>query len=80
MRRVRHYIRYRNKVLSDIQYLTLLFVNSCSAVVRHQIDVVTVGRSQCNIIIILIGSFGNDLSMLDIGISDIDLVQYRNGS
>jgi hypothetical protein len=29
---------------------------------------------------ILLGSFGNDLSLLDIGISDIDLIQHRNGS
>jgi hypothetical protein len=28
---------------------------------------------------IFYGSLGNDLSILDIGISNIDLVQYRNG-
>jgi hypothetical protein len=28
----------------------------------------------------LLGSFGNDISILDIGISDIELVRYRNGS
>ncbi len=28
----------------------------------------------------LLRSIGNDLSILDIGISDIDLVRYRNGS
>ncbi len=31
-------------------------------------------------IVILLGLFGNDLSILDIGISDIDLVRYRNES
>ncbi len=29
---------------------------------------------------ILLGSFGNDSSILDIGISDNDFVSYRNGS
>jgi hypothetical protein len=28
----------------------------------------------------LLGSIGKDLSILDIKISDIDLVRYRNGS
>jgi hypothetical protein len=28
----------------------------------------------------VLGSFKNNFSLLDIGISDIDLVRYRNGS
>jgi hypothetical protein len=83
-RRVRYYIGYRNKPLSDIQYPTSTFVNPRSAVVSCQIFVMKdVGlkperKMVCQII--LLGSLRNDLSILDIGISDIDLVRYRNGS
>ncbi len=82
-RRVRHYIGYRNKLLTDIRYPTILFVNSCSAVVGCQIFVMKVLSSnpERNMMsqINLLGSLGNDLSILDIGISDIYLVRYRNG-
>ncbi len=83
-RRVQYYIRYRNKPLSDIWYLTTKFVNPCSAVVRRQkLDLKTEGSKPVRKIIfqrILLWSFGNDSSILDIRISDIDLVLYRNGS
>ncbi len=83
-RRVRHYTGYRNKLLSDIRYPTLTLENPRSAVLSFQILVLKVVGSQaerkivCKII--LLGSLGNDLSILDIGISDTDLVRYRNGS
>ncbi len=83
VRIVRHYIGYLKKVMSDIRYPTLMFVNSRSAVVRQQILDMTLVRNQWHTNIInriSIESFGNNLSILDIGISDIDLVQYQNGS
>ncbi len=79
-RRVRHNIEYRNKLLSDIRYPT--FIIPRSAVVSYQTIVRKVvglkpGRKIMRHIFLL-GSLGNDLSILDIGISDIDLVRYRN--
>ncbi len=56
----------------------------CSAVVRCQLLCLKVEGSKpkrkmkCQII--LLGSLGNDLSILDIGMYDIDLVRYQNGS
>ncbi len=82
--KVQHYIRYQNKLLSHIRYPTLLLGNPCSAVVSCLILVMKVVSSnsvrklmcQLNLLV----SKGNDLSIMDIGISDIDLVRYRNGS
>jgi hypothetical protein len=83
-RRVRHYIGYRNKLLSDIRYPTLTFVNPCSAVVSCRIFGMKVVGSKPERKLIwkinLLGTLGNVLLILDIGISDIDLVRYRNGS
>jgi hypothetical protein len=80
-RRVRNYIGYRNKLLSDIQYPN---INLCSAVVSCQMLGMEVRRSKpvrkLMGLIILLGSIGKKWSILDIGISDIDLVRYRNGS
>ncbi len=83
-RRVQHYIGYRNKLLSYIPYPTLKFVNPRSAVVRSYehdrkaMSLKLVSKFICNSI--FLGPLRNDLSILDIGISDIDLVRYRNGS
>ncbi len=82
--KVRHYIGYRNKLLSDIRYPTSILGNPRNAVISCQILIMKVESSksvrrmkrQFN----LLGSIGNDLSILDIWISDIDLVRYRNGS
>ncbi len=67
VRRVRYYIRYRNKLLSDIRYPTSIFVNPRSAVVWClNIDIQTVGSIQESWIIIdriFLGSIGNDLSI-----------------
>ncbi len=41
-RRVRHYIGYQNKLLSDIRYPTFTFVNPCSAVESCRIFVMKV--------------------------------------
>ncbi len=63
-RRVRHYIRYWNELLSDIRYPTSTFVNPRSVVVSCQIIVMKVVRSKlgrkmkCQIN--LLGSLGND--------------------
>jgi hypothetical protein len=82
--KVRHYIGYRNKLLSNIRHSTSTFGNPRSAVVSCQILVTKVISSKpvrkmmCQFN--LLWSIGNDLSILDIGISDIDLVRYRNGS
>ncbi len=82
-RRVRHYIGYWNKLLCDIRYPTSTFVYPGSAVVVCQVrlegpefETRAEMISQFN----LQGSLGNNPSILDIGISDIDLVRYRNGS
>jgi hypothetical protein len=81
---VRHYIGYRNKLLSNIRYPTLLFGNPRSAVVSCLPLLMKVVNSKpvrkIMYQVYLLGSIGNDLSILDIGISDIDLVRYRNGS
>jgi hypothetical protein len=37
-------------------------------------------KRKLTVLKILLGSFGNDLSILDVGISDIELVRYPNGS
>jgi hypothetical protein len=62
VRRVRHYIGNRNKLLSDISYPTPTFVNHRSAVLRHQILAIKVVSSKPvgeNIIARnLVGSFG----------------------
>jgi hypothetical protein len=59
-------------------------MNLHSAVVRRQIsDRKVVGSKLVNLKYryrIIRGSFVNDLSILDIGISYINLVRYRNGS
>ncbi len=82
--KVRHYIGYRNKLLSDIRYPTLLYGNPRSAVVGCLVLVMKVVSSKPVRKIIcqlnLLESTGNYFSILDIGISDIDLVRYRNGS
>jgi hypothetical protein len=82
--RVRHYIGYRNKFLSDIRYPTSTSVYPRSAVVDCQIHVMKVISSKSERKLIsqfnLLGTLGNDSSILDIGISDIDLVRYRNVS
>ncbi len=70
--------------ISDIRYPTSTSVYPRSAVVDCQIHVMKVisskserkSISQFN----LLGTLGNDSSILDIGISDIDLVRYRNVS
>jgi hypothetical protein len=82
--KVQHYVGYRNKLLSDIRYPTSIFGNPRSAVVCWQILVMKVvslkpvWKMKC--LFNLLGSIGNDLSILDIEIFDIDLVRYRNGS
>jgi hypothetical protein len=82
--RIPHYIGYWNKLLSDIRYPTSTFVNPCSAVVSCQILVMEVVGSkperQLMGQINLLGSLGNDVPIIDLGISDVDLVWYRNGS
>ncbi len=83
-RRVRHYIGFRNKLLFNIRYLTKSVLNHRSAVVSYQIFWMKVVGSKperkFTSLIILLRSLGNDLSILDIGISNIDLVGHRNGS
>ncbi len=83
-RKVWHYIGYRNKLLSDIQYPTLTFENPSSSVVSCQTLVRKIVSSQPENTIMswfFTGVIiGNDWSILDTGISDIDLVRYRNGS
>ncbi len=70
--------------ISDIRYPTLLYGNPCSAVVSCLVLVMKVVSSKpvrkliCQLN--LLGSTGNYFSILDIGISDIDLIRYRNGS
>ncbi len=82
--KVRHYIGYRNKLLSDIRYPTLLYWNprsavvSCLVLVKKVVSSKPVRKMICQLN--LLGSIGNYFSILDIGISDIDLVRYRNGS
>jgi hypothetical protein len=46
VRRVRHYIGYRNKILSDIQYPTLILMYSCSAMVNRSILDLTAAGSK----------------------------------
>jgi hypothetical protein len=81
---VRHYIGYRNKHLSNIRYPILQFGNPRSAVVSCLPLLMKIVSSKPVRKIMyqfyLLGPIGNDLSILDIGISDIDLVRYRNGS
>ncbi len=84
-RRVWHHVRYRNKLFCLISnILQLKFINPRSAVVRRLLlDIKIVGLKPVRKIMshrILIRSYMNKLSILDIGISDIDLVRYRNGS
>ncbi len=74
--------RILNKVLSNIRhkyYYTLMvqWYNARNFVWRSWV------RDKYNKIVkikILLGSHVNDFSSLDIGISDINLVRYRNGS
>jgi hypothetical protein len=61
-----------------------MFVNPRSAAVRCQILLMKVvgtkpeRKMMCQNT--LLGTLGDDLSILDIGIYDIDLVRYRKGS